>query len=187
MMTKERPSKPPTAQQVYAEGSGVEIKGCCALLTAGQGQTEGACQLRRVQKSGEQQVRPQKSAAEKPKLGELLGGLGEHKEWRLNGACISPMLILLDVFILSLQPQPLPAPLAAPWQPPGSSGLCSYIRLLSEARRACGVLCLSGTNFPPLPGEWPCFCALLLRPEALSYPHLSSEICRGLGRFSRVD
>lgn len=138
-------------------------------------------------------MHPQKSTAEQPKLGELLGGLGEHKEWRLNGVCISPMLILLDVFVLSLQPQPLPAPMAAPGQPPrpppapGSSQLCSYIALLSEACRACGVLCLSGTNFPPLPGEWPCFWALLLRPEALSYPGLSSEICRGLGRFSRVD
>lgn len=53
-------------------------------------------------------------------------------------------------FLLLWQPrrprQPQQPP-AAPSRSPGSSRLCSYIRLLSEARRASSLLCMLGTNF----------------------------------------
>ena len=50
--------------------------------------------------------------------------------------------VLLSVSAPSLQLQRLLAP-----RFPGSSLLCSYIMLLSEARRASTLLCLSVTNF----------------------------------------
>lgn len=71
MVRKKRPSKPPTAHQVDAEGSGVEIKGGHTQLTGGRGQTQGTCKLQMVRKNGEQQTYPQKSAAQQPEPGEV--------------------------------------------------------------------------------------------------------------------
>lgn len=135
-MVGKRPSKPPTACQMDAGGSVVEIKGCFAVLAA----------RARLDRRGlpapegiEEWRMPPNPKLSSPGLDNLGGA--QRVQAKRQCVFLSSVLILLNTSVPSLQLQPLPAT-----QFSGSSLLRSYITLLSEALGASSLLCLLVTN-----------------------------------------
>ena len=127
----------------------VEIKGCFSVLAA-------RARLDRMGLPDPEGVE-EWGMPPNPKLSSpSLDNLGGSTEVQPKRQCVflSSVLIILNTSVPSLQLQPLPAP-----QFSGSSLLCSYITLLSEALGASNLLYLLVTNFshsflgPTAPGH----------------------------------
>lgn len=136
-MVGKRPSKPPTACQMDAGGSVVEIKGCFSVLAARAWLDRRGLPAPEGIKEWGMPPNPKLSS---PSLDNLGGA--QRVQPKRQCVFLSSVLILLNTSVPSLQLQPLPAP-----QFSGSSLLCSYITLLSEALGASNLLYLLVTNF----------------------------------------